>query len=279
MSAQHRSGDPTSALAEIERWGAATAVAAAVDASGAVQHHGDVQRVLPVASLTKLATSLAVLVAVEEGSVALDEPAGPPGATVSHLLCHASGLDFDSERILAQPGERRIYSNTGYEQLAEHLEQRTGLRFAQYLHEGVLAPLGMTSSSLQGSPAKDLHSCVTDLLALAAAWRTPTLVHASTLSAATAAVLPELAGVLPGWGRQDPCWWGLGPELRGDKSPHWMGATASPTTFGHFGGSGTMLWIDPVAQLSCIALSDRTFGDWALDLWPAFSDGVRAAYA
>ena len=48
------------------------------------------------ASVTKLVTALAALVAAEEGVIDLDEPAGPPGSTVRHLLAHASGLPFEA---------------------------------------------------------------------------------------------------------------------------------------------------------------------------------------
>ena len=61
--------------------------------------------------LTKLLTGLATLVAVEEGTVDLDEPAGPPGSTLRHLLAHASGLPPDDGPPLMAPGRRRIYSN------------------------------------------------------------------------------------------------------------------------------------------------------------------------
>ena len=56
------------------------------------------------ASVTKPATALAVLIAVEEGTLSLDEPAGPPGATVRHLLAHASGLGPEPGPPLAKPG-------------------------------------------------------------------------------------------------------------------------------------------------------------------------------
>ena len=87
----------------------------------------------------------------------------------------------------------------------------------------------------------------------------------------------RLVGVVPGVGRFDPCDWGLGPELHDGKAPHWMGATNSAATFGHFGGSGTFVWIDPVVDLGLVVLTDREFGTWALDAWPAFSDSVLAA--
>lgn len=263
----------------IEDWGAGFVAAAAVDSDGGVHRHGDTAAVVRIASITKLCAAHALLVAVEEGTVDLEDPLGPEGSTVRHLLAHAGGYDFDSDAVLAAPGERRIYSNTGYDLLARHLEERSGLSAAQYLHEAVLAPLAMTSSDLRGSVAKDLHSSVEDLLLLAAELRSPTLIHPSTADEERSEQFPGLAGVLPGWGRMDPCPWGLGPELVGSKSPHWTGTTASATTFGHFGGAGTLLWIDPVAGVSCVAMCDREFGPWAVEAWPAFSDTVRAAYS
>ena len=85
---------------------------------------------------------------------------------------------------------------------------------------------------------------------------------------------PGLAGVLPGFGRQDPCDWGLGFELRDAKRPHWTGARNSAGTFGHFGQSGGFLWVDPAAAVACAVLTDTAFGPWAADAWPALSDRV-----
>lgn len=274
-----------SPLAAVDDWGAPFAAAAAVGdgPTGApptvLDRHGDTSHVVRIASVTKLLTAWAVLVAVEEGTVSLADAAGPPGATVEHLLCHAAGYDFDTPRVLAAPGTRRIYSNTGYEVLAEHLARRSGLPFATYLSEAVLEPLGMASTDLRGSPAAFAWSSVDDLCRFAAELLSPTLLAPETVADAVRPHLPELAGVLPGWGRQEPCPWGLGPELRGTKSPHWTGATAPPTTFGHFGGSGTLLWVDPEHRLACVVLTDREFDDWAVAAWPPFSDAVRAAYA
>ncbi len=55
-----------------------------------------------------------------------------------------------------------------------------------------------------------------------------------------------------------------------------MGKHNSPETFGHFGGSGTFLWVDPVADLAPVVVTDREFGAWALEAWPALSDAVLA---
>ena len=68
--------------------------------------------------------------------------------------------------------------------------------------------------------------------------------------------------------------WGLGFELRDAKPGHWTGTLASPRTFGHFGGSGTFLWVDPDSRVALACLTDRPFGDWAKSAWPALSDAV-----
>ena len=92
----------------------------------------------------------------------------------------------------------------------------------------------------------------------------------------TSPYLPELVGVLPGYGRQAPNTWGLGPEIRSNKSPHWTGASLSPQTWGHFGQAGTFVWTDPALELALIVLTDKPFGDWVLERWPTLSDAVHA---
>src|SRR5205823_5774487 len=105
-----------------------------------------------------------------------------------------------------------------------------------------------------------------------------TLLAAETLAEATAVVFPGLDGVLPGFGRQRPNDWGLGFELRDSKSPHWTGHTNSAATFGHFGRSGSFLWVDPAIGLACAALAGVDFGPWAIEAWPRLSDAVIAQY-
>ena len=55
-----------------------------------------------------------------------------------------------------------------------------------------------------------------------------------------------------------------------------MGSTTSARAFGHFGGSGTFLWVDPAAGIACAALTTREFGEWAKDAWPRLSEAVLA---
>ncbi|UYM04262.1 serine hydrolase domain-containing protein [Solicola gregarius] len=264
-------------LQQIDRWPADHVSAAVVTRDGEVRGtRGDADRVYELASVTKLLTAYAMLVALEEGAFELDDPAGPPGATIRHLLAHASGLDFDSPEVRAAPGDRRIYSNTGFEALARTLTERSEIEFADYLREAVLDPLAMTSTALDGSPAAGARSSLTDLIRFATELQRPTLVDASTFGAATTVEFSGLDGVLPGFGRQRPNDWGLGFELRDGKDPHWTGASSSPETFGHFGQSGTFLWVDPRAGAACVVLTDRDFGPWAAEAWPVLTDAILA---
>lgn len=259
----------------IDTWPVSHAAAALIDVTGStVSSRGDTERVFPLASVTKLLSTYALLVALEEEAITLDLPAGPEGSTVQHLLAHASGYDFSTETVRASPGTRRIYSNTGFDVLGKTLTGETGIEFAAYLAEAVLRPLGMDSTSLDGSPAAAASSTVADLSRFAAELQHPTLVSPSTLAEATTVQFAKLDGVLPGYGRQRPNDWGLGFELRGTKDPHWTGTRNSPATFGHFGQSGTYLWVDPNAELACVVLTDRDFGPWAVDAWTSFNDTI-----
>ena len=82
-------------------------------------------------------------------------------------------------------------------------------------------------------------------------------------SEATDVQFPGLSGVLPGFGSQRPNDWGLGFEIRDGKTPHWTGSANSGRTFGHFGQSGTFLWVDPRPTWRSWRSTDRNFGDWA----------------
>jgi len=262
------------ALAQIDGW-PPEHKAAGVVSGDRTWTHGPVDRAFRWASITKLFTATAVLVAAEEGVLDLDEPAGPPGSTVRHLLAHASGLPFDGPRPISKPGQRRIYSNAAFERLGEFLAERAEMAFAAYLQAAVLDPLGL-GATFDGSPAAGLHGTLEDLLAFARELMWPTLVAPETLAEATTVVFPGLAGVLPDFGRYEPLDWGLGFEIRDGKEPHWTGTTNSPRTFGHFGGSGTFLWVDPRVGAACACLTDLHFGDWAKEAWPPFSDSVIA---
>lgn len=272
------------ALGSIAAWGvgawAAVAVAAEPGRPAALRSvvAGDADHVFGWASVTKLCSTLAVLVAVEEGTVRLEDPAGPPGSTVAHLLAHASGLAPDAPVVLAPPGRRRIYSSAGFDELGAHVGRQASMPFADYVDQAVCRPLSMSRARWVGgrSPARDLAGTVGDLARLAEELLVPRLVHPGTLRQATEVAFAGLAGMLPGFGLQDPCDWGLGFELRDAKHPHWTGSANSPATFGHFGASGCFLWVDPAEHVALGVLTDRPFGSWAADAWPALSDEVLA---
>ena len=259
-------------------WPAENVAVAVVAADGRLlAAAGEQDRPFRLASVTKTLAAYAVLVAVEEGAVEWDTPAGPEGSTVRHLAAHASGLSFADGVVQARPATRRIYSNVGFDVLGETVTAAAGIPFADYLDEAVCAPLGLTATRLEGSPAADAVSTAADIARFAAELQAPTLVHADTLRAATQVVFPGLDGILPGYGRQKPNDWGLGFEIRDGKSPHWTGSHSSPRTFGHFGQSGTFLWVDPDAGVACVVLTDRDFSEWSEQAWPPFTDGVLAA--
>jgi CubicO group peptidase (beta-lactamase class C family) len=220
--------------------------------------------------VTKLATAVAMLVAAEEGIVDLDEPAGPPGSTFRHLLAHASGLPFEAGAPIAEPGTRRIYSNYGFEVAAAHVAERSEMPFEDYF----ASVWSGTDAVLRGSAGSGVEGTLADLLAVARELQAPTRIAPETLGEARAVQFPGLVGVLPGFGRQEPNDWGLGLELRDGKSPHWTGVRNSPATFGHFGRSGTFLWVDPEAGVALACLTDLDFGDWAADAWPRLADAV-----
>ena len=261
------------ALRQIDAWGATVAAAGVLRDGDVVGTHGPRDSQLRWASITKPAVALATLVAAEEGVVDLDEAAGPEGSTVRHLLAHASGLPFHGTAPIAKPGTRRIYSNTGFEQLAASVERAAEMPFEEYLRAAVFEPLGMRAE-LRGSAGAGVEGTLDDLLALARELQAPTLVAPETFAEMTSVQFPGLGGVLPDVGRFDPNDWGLGVELRDAKQPHWTGAHNSERTFGHFGGSGTFLWVDPDARLACACLTDRDFDKWALEAWPRLSDAV-----
>jgi CubicO group peptidase (beta-lactamase class C family) len=266
-----------SALEAVADWPVPTVAAAVVGPSGVLAEFGDIRRGFALASVTKPLVARAAQVAVEEGVVELDTPAGPPGSTVRHLLAHTSGLSMRSPDVIAEPGKRRVYSNEGFGVLAGVLERASEIPFDRYLTEAVFEPLGMGASSLAGGATAagfGGESTVADLALFAADLLRPALVSPQMHADAISVQFPGLSGVLPGYGTQRPNDWGLGFEIRDGKSPHWTGSLNSEGTFGHFGQSGTFIWVDPVADLALVVLTDRDFGDWAHSRWPALSDGV-----
>lgn len=240
--------------------------------------HGDLDKVYPLASVSKLVATYAALVAIERGHLSLGDPAGegtPSGCTVEHLLSHSAGYAFEGGEFLAQPGQRRMYTNAGIEQLAVVVSDAVGQPFDSWVRDTVTGPLGMDSLEITGSPAKDYLGSINDLLLLADEFLTPSLISQALADDAHRPHFPELAGVLPGYGRQSPNDWGLGAEIKGSKSPHWTGSRHSARTYGHFGQSGSYLWVDPEAGHAGLAgafLSNKNFSEDHARIWPELGD-------
>lgn len=239
---------------------------------------GDVDAVHPLASVTKPLVVWSALVAVDRGLLALDDPAGPglPGATIAHLMSHSSGVAFDSPAVLAAPGTRRVYSNFGIEILGQRLQEATATPLEAWVETTVLEPLGMASVLVPGSPAYSGSGTAADLSVFARELAAPRLVSADLAALARTPFLPQLDGVLPGYGRQVPNGFGLGLEVRGHKSPHWTGSRNSPATFGHFGQSGSFIWVDPVAGRQAVFLGAEPFGRAHAAAWPVLNDQILA---
>ncbi|RKT52853.1 serine hydrolase domain-containing protein [Saccharothrix australiensis] len=144
---------------------------------------------MPVASVSKSFTALAVMQLVEAGKVALDEPVhryvpdfrleDPRGAaiTVRHLLGQTSGITDGTlpEKSLPQPrsladavtranratlatdpGTRHRYSNTNFHLAARVVEVVSGEPYADYLRRHVFEPAGMTSTTAITLTPRDL---------------------------------------------------------------------------------------------------------------------------
>jgi CubicO group peptidase (beta-lactamase class C family) len=227
--------------------------------------------------VTKLSSSLAVLIEVEAGRCTLDDPVGPPGSTLAHVLSHASGLPTDGTTPISLPGRRRIYSNTGIELAVDHAAARAGATPIELVTTRVFEPLGMDLTILAGSAASGAVGTTWDLCTLAGELLSPTLVSARAATLQRTVSFPGLDGVLPGFGRQVPCDWGLGAEVKGTKHPHWTGHSWPPASVGHFGQQGGFVVVDVAAGIALVTLGDEAFGEWATTSWPAFTDAARTA--
>jgi CubicO group peptidase (beta-lactamase class C family) len=229
----------------------------------------------PLASVTKVVSSLAVLRVVAAHDCDLDDQVGPPGSSLAHLLSHASGLPLDGTQPIAEPGTRRIYSNSGIESAVSHAADSARIAPEELLDARVFEPLGMSTTHLHGSPASEASGTVADLCRLAGELLAPTLLPDDLAARWGSVAFPGLAGVLPGFGRQVPCDFGLGIEVKGEKHPHWTGASWPASSIGHFGQRGGFIIADRVSGMALVTLGDEPFGPWATTEWPGFTDDVR----
>ena len=196
-------------------------------------------------------------------------PPARPSATCSHTprACHSRGRRRSP--VPASAVSTRTRASTCW---------RTARRTCGDALRGVpaasvLDPLGLVGTELQGRPSEGLHGTLADLAAfgrelLAPPWSPRRPWARRRRSSSRPRRRP------PGPGRQEPNDWGLGFELKDAKRPHWTGSANSPRTFGHFGGAGTFLWVDPDARVACACLTDLEFGEWARRRGRALADAI-----
>lgn len=239
---------------------------------------GDPHAVLPLASVSKPLTAWGVLIAVERELVDLDEPAGPEGSTLLNLLDHTSGLPFEGDQTQAKPGTRRIYSNSGFDALGAHVAAAAGMEFSEWMTREVTRPLGMRDIDVTGRPSAGYRASIADLLIFGREVLRPTLIPAALRDLALTISQSGLRGVVPGYGSFDDNQWGLGFELKGTKSPHWLSDSFAPETAGHFGGQGSFLFVDRSRDLTAAFLSGVPFGDEHKRIWPPLTDEIVARY-
>lgn len=232
---------------------------------GEIQVQGNQDHIFELASVTKLLAAYGFLIAVEEGVFELEDKAS--GHEVRQLLAHASGVGFQASDPIKEPLQRRIYSSYGFEILAAEVEKRSEIPFPEYLHEAVFEPLGMHNTTLWGSAGHEARSTASDLSKFATEVLEPKLLAPETLAQAMTIQYPDLVGIVPGYGMQKPCPWGLGFEVKGQKKEHWTGETLPADTVGHFGVAGTFMWFVPQQQTAMVFLGDRAFGNWVKPLW------------
>ncbi|MEX0868128.1 MAG: serine hydrolase domain-containing protein, partial [Nitriliruptoraceae bacterium] len=268
-------------LRQIDDWEPATVAVGVTEPDRTRATRGPTAQKFPIASVTKPLTAYAVLIAVHHGTLHLDEPVDideqPATVTVRDLLAHASGLPLEAGGTVRPPETQRIYSNWAYDILGELVAARAGVAFADVVAREVFSPLKMDTSTLDGSPARDATSTVDDLLAFARELLDPTLIDGDLHREATTTAFGGLSGILPGFGRQDPNDWGLGLEIRGTKSPHWLAASVPATSFGHFGQSGSFLVVVPECGVAAVSLADQPFGSWAATAWRTLTGDIITA--
>ncbi len=140
-----------------------------------------------VGSVSKLFTDIGVMQLVERRTIDLDAPVqrylrgftpvntSGTAITLRQLMSHRAGLvreppvghyfddtavslaatvaSLNATTLVFPPNTRTKYSNAAIAVVGYVLEQQSGQPFAQYLQRAVLAPMGLTSSSFDPSPA------------------------------------------------------------------------------------------------------------------------------
>ena len=212
-------------------------------------------------------------------------------------------------RLEAPPETRVQYSNVGYGLLAAIVERHTAKDFPAALTDLVLNPLGIegylgaepprppaTVADARGEHAggelEPFNSAFWRSLALPWGGLVTTIEGALSLvcafeDAAQGFLSPKLRGeaVISHTGELNggfiapllwsPCPWGLGPEVRGQKAPHWAPTEAGSDSYGHSGASGALAWAAPAHGVAWAILGTRAADNgWLLRRAPAIGAAI-----
>ncbi|HYJ81175.1 MAG TPA: serine hydrolase domain-containing protein [Longimicrobiaceae bacterium] len=268
-----------------------------------------------IASLTKVVgTTAAVMALVEDGRMRLDAPVrryvaefrgeGKGNVTVRHLLTHTSGLPAGADlfggtagpdealrrvyrsTLVAEPGERVLYSDFGMILLAEAVRRRAEEPVDRFLARRVYLPLGM-ESTLFDPPLAWIDRTVPTALRSERPYLLDAVVHDGNAfrlggvagHAGIFSTAPDLAvfaqALLNGGAYGGRRVWqpatvrqftarqpGAGTRTLGWDTPaprSSAGGWFSARSFGHTGYTGTSLWIDPERDLFVVLLTNRTY--------------------
>lgn len=233
--------------------------------------------------------------------------------TIQHLLTHTSGLpDMLPENVelrkrhaplsefvagtcrtelLFRPGTKVSYQSMGILLAGAVVERITGQSLPAFLSANVFGPLKLSATSLGlgGRNISDTALCQVDVASdwdwNSAYWRNLGVpwggAHSTVRDLAgfaeqfvatenrpwTAATRLAMRSVQTGGLNQA---WGLGWLME----PRAFGQSCAPGTFGHFGATGTVVWHDPVARLTCVLLTTRPAADSRAGLLGPVSDLV-----
>jgi CubicO group peptidase (beta-lactamase class C family) len=186
------------------------------------------------------------------------------------------------EPLLFPPGTKVSYQSMGTAMLGEIVHQVSGKTLPEFLRKEIFEPLGMSDTSLGWDPAKkeriaavriDAHALKTDWhwnspywLGFGAPWggmiTSPSdmarfcqmmlnggklgevrILSPATIRTMTVNHLATMPQVPEDERRCRP--WGLGWRLHWQGHSNNFGDLLGPRTFGHYGSTGTLVWIDP----------------------------------
>ena len=172
---------------------------------------------------------------------------------------------------IARPGTRRIYSNYGFEVAAALVAERAEMPFAEYFAATwagtAIAARGLRRLGGVGDGRRSRSSLPASCRRRGGSRprRSPRRRRCSS---------PASSGCCPGSDGRTRTTGGSASSCATASHPTGRARATRRATFGHFGRSGTFLWVDPEAGLALGCLTDLAFGDWAADAWPRLSDAV-----